>query len=180
MFIRAAHLSYNRVYFCDNLHYCRGLSLFSERVPISLYNTPNPCTLWFWITWSFCVSLNLWIKELLDRARRKLCITLCRSWLAFRRCLRWMTIGLTTGLEPRGKVCLCVCSIICGGYKRVGHNEDGLVFIFRHTCTQTHKRPVSMHWCAQCYDSGTMSSTVSRYLPIFVLKYRQNNSSGTR
>lgn len=59
---------YNPVYFCDSPHYCRGLSLFSERVPISLYNTLNLCTLWFWITW-FRVSLNLWIKESLDRAR---------------------------------------------------------------------------------------------------------------
>lgn len=31
------------------------------------------------------------------------------SWLRFRRCLRWMTIGLTTLLVPLGKyVCVCV------------------------------------------------------------------------
>lgn len=34
-----------------------------------------------------CTSLNLWIKELVDRAGRKLCIILCRSLLRSRRCL---------------------------------------------------------------------------------------------
>lgn len=44
LFIRAAQFSHSRMYFCDNPHYCRALSLFSERVPISLYNTLNLCT----------------------------------------------------------------------------------------------------------------------------------------
>lgn len=35
------HQGRSRMYFCDNPHYCRALSLFSERVPISLYNTLN-------------------------------------------------------------------------------------------------------------------------------------------
>lgn len=135
LFIGPVHLSYNRVYFCDNPHYCRGLSLFSERVPISLYNTPNPCTLWFWITWSFCASLNLWIKELLDWARQKLCITVCRSWLGF-SCLRWMTIGLTSLLGPQGGkwVCVCLLSFLVGTRGSVT-TRNGLVFVvfFRHT-----------------------------------------------
>lgn len=73
----------------------------------------------------------------------KSCITLCRSWPTFRRCLRWMTISLTTRLEASGEsasvcVCLCVCFIIRGGYK-TGHNRNGLVFVFRRTRSQTHK-----------------------------------------
>lgn len=43
----------------------------------------------------------------------KSCITLCRSWPTFRRCLRWMTISLTTRLEASGGKCVCMCVSVC-------------------------------------------------------------------
>lgn len=49
-FVGASHLSHDRMCFPDSPHYCRALSLFSERVPISLYNAPNPCTFCFGFT----------------------------------------------------------------------------------------------------------------------------------
>lgn len=130
----------------------------------------------------------VWIFESEDRARRKLCITLCRSWLRFRRCLRWMTIGLTTLLAPRGKcvsVCVCVPAFVVATrgsvIMRTTLCSFSVTHALRHTQTKTWMH-APMHTMLQLLqpETDTMSCTVSTYLPIFVLKYRQNNSPGAR
>lgn len=59
----AVQLSYTLMYFCDKSHHCGALSLFSERVPISLYNALKPGTLVIFGL-NDCVSLNFQITEL--------------------------------------------------------------------------------------------------------------------
>lgn len=145
-----------------------GLSLFSERAPVSLYNTLNPCTLWFWITWSLCMSLNLWIKELLGQARRKLSITLLPELAEVQTLSQMNDHWPNYSACASGKVCMCF--IICRWYRRAGHNDNDLVFIFRHTRALKQTRTfihALMHtilWLLQP-ETGTVSSNVSNYLP---------------
>lgn len=95
---------------------------FSEKVPISLYNTLNPCTLWLHGVFAWVLIFES--KSYETEPCRNCASPLALSWLWFRRCLRWMTISLSTLLAPEGKyVHVCVCSVICGGFKRVGHGE---------------------------------------------------------
>lgn len=81
----------------------------------------------------------------------------CQSWLGFRRCLRWMTIGLTILLGPQGKcVSVCVPSFVVGTSGSVITRMPLSSHMHTHTNTQ---KPLSVHWCIQCYDSYNLKQT---------------------
>lgn len=136
-----------------------------------------------------CVSWNLWIKELLDRARRKLCITRCLELAEVQALSQMNDHWPNYSASALGKVCPCVCVFVCGPSFVMG--TRGLVIARTALCsfsdTQTLKNTITfIHALMRTMlrlpqpETDTMSSTVSKYLPIFVLKYRQNNSSGAR
>lgn len=96
------------------------------------------------ISFFICVSSNLWIKELLDRARRRLCIARCLELAEVQALSQMNDHWPNYSASALGKVCPCACvrvcvwSIICDGYKGVGHSQNSLVFIFRHTNARKH------------------------------------------